>query len=53
MILLFYVGGFFWTLCFGFVLCALIQAEPPSIEVQYEFTREDHEFLVEAHISDE
>jgi hypothetical protein len=53
MIILFYIGGLFWTFWFGFVLCALIQAEPPRMEPQCEFTWEDLEFLEEAHISDE
>jgi hypothetical protein len=53
MIFLFYIGGLYWSFCFGFVLCALIQAEPSRMEAHYEFTREDLEFLEEAHISDE
>jgi hypothetical protein len=53
MIFLLFIGGLFWSFCFGFVLCVLIQAEPPRMEVHYEFSREDLEFLEEAHISDE
>jgi hypothetical protein len=53
MISLLYIGGLLWTFCFGFALCGLIQAEPPRIEVHYEFTREDLDFLEEARISDE
>jgi hypothetical protein len=53
MSFLLYIGGLLVAFSFGFVLCALIQAGPPRVEAQYEFTREDLEFLEEAHISDE
>jgi hypothetical protein len=53
MIFLLYIGGLYWSFCFGFVLCALIPEEPPRMEARYEFTREDLEFLEEARISDE